>query len=49
MWSTTEKMWKHCKEGDIKCVSVSATAGVIIVGATPNNLLQEPAQPNPNP
>ena len=40
VWSTTEKMWKNCKEGDIKCVSVSATCGVIIVGATPNNLLQ---------
>ena len=41
VWSTTEKMWKNCKEGDIKCVSVSATCGVIIVGATPNNLLQD--------
>ena len=41
VWSTTEKMWKSCKEGDIKCVSVSATCGVIIVGATPNNLLQD--------
>ena len=32
-------MWKEAP--DVKCIAVSATAGVVIQGPTPNNLLQD--------
>ena len=39
VWSTVEKVWKEAP--DVKCIAVSATAGVVIKGPTPNNLLQD--------
>lgn len=39
VWSGTEKSWKEAR--DVKCIAVSSTAGVIIYGPTPNNLLQD--------
>ena len=39
VWSTVEKVWKEAP--DVKCIAVSATAGVVIQGPTPNNLLQD--------
>ena len=38
-WSVTERRWKEA--ADVKCIAVSATAGVIIHGPTPSNLLQD--------
>jgi len=39
VWSGAEKRWKEAR--DVKCIAVSSTAGVIIHGPTPNNLLQD--------
>jgi len=39
VWSGAEKRWKEARE--VKCIAVSSTAGVIIHGPTPNNLLQD--------
>jgi len=39
VWSGAEKKWKEAR--DVKCIAVSSTAGVIIHGPTPNNLLQD--------
>ena len=37
--SVSERRWKEA--ADVKCIAVSATAGVIIHGPTPSNLLQD--------
>ena len=39
IWFSSEKAWKECRS--VKCVAVSATPGVYIVGPTPNSLLQD--------
>jgi len=39
VWSVSERRWKEAP--DVKCIAVSATAGVIIHGPTPSNLLQD--------
>jgi len=39
VWSVSERRWKEA--ADVKCIAVSATAGVIIHGPTPSNLLQD--------
>ena len=39
VWSVSERRWKEA--ADVKCIAVSPTAGVIIHGPTPSNLLQD--------
>ena len=38
-WSVSERRWREADQ--VKCIAVSATAGVIIHGPTPSNLLQD--------
>lgn len=39
IWLSSEKAWKEGR--NVKCVAVSATPGVYIIGPTPNSLLQD--------